>query len=346
MVPVDRITDLSFEEVTMWLESEGIEQYRAQQLFEWIYKKRVSKFEEMTNVSKSLRTALAKEFVVRGSECVEVRDSASTDTTKYLFRLHDGETIETVLMRDRNRHTICISTQVGCPLACAFCATGQSGFVRDLATGEIVEQVLAVMDMEGMEDRSPNVVYMGMGEPMLNYDSTAKSIRILMDSRGVGIGARRITVSTAGVLSGISRFSKEEWQVRLSISLHSVDDRVRGRIMPVARQCTVDELMDAVRVYSEVSGRQVTFEYVLIAGVNDSPKHAEALAERVRDIPCSVNLIMCNRSEDNEFGPPQKQGAHLFRRILTKSGVRATLRKPRGRDVEAACGQLRRRKLA
>ncbi len=341
-----RITDLSYEELAGWIEGKGAKPYRTRQLFEWIYKKRVPSFELMSNVSKSLRSDLSSEFVVRSSELVERVESDDEKTTKFLLRLSDGETIETVLMRGDNRSTICLSTQVGCPLACGFCSTGQSGFVRDLACGEIIEQVLTVMDAEQIEDRTPNLVYMGMGEPMLNYDATTKSIRILMDSRGVGIGARRITVSTAGILSGISRFSHENWQVRLSISLHSVNDRVRSRIMPVARQSSVAELLDAARKYTETSGRHVTFEYVLIAGVNDAPEHAEALAEHVHDIPCSVNLIMCNQSDDKSFMPPPPKRVRQFRHVLDKAGVTNTFRQPRGRDVQAACGQLRRRNLS
>jgi len=341
-----RITDLTFDELAAMLEERDVKPYRSRQIFEWIYQKRAASFDKMTNLPAALRSALGTEFVVRGTKVVETAESDETKTTKYLVRLDDGETVETVLMWDRGRPTICLSTQVGCALDCAFCATGQSGFVRDLMPGEIVGQVLAVAQTAEFGERKPNLVYMGMGEPMLNYDATAKSIRILMDPHALGIGARKITVSTAGIVPGIDRFTQEGWQVRLSISLHTVDDRLRRQLMPVARKYSLDALLDAVRRYSETTGRQVTFEYALMDHINDSPGQARALAKTVLGIPCSVNLILCNRSDDDKYRPTAAKRAHAFREALQSAGVRATLRRPRGHDIQAACGQLRRRQPA
>ena len=208
------------------------------------------------------------------------------------------------------------------------------------------ELAAAVAETAEFGERKPNLVYMGMGEPMLNYDATAKSIRILMDPHGLGIGARKITVSTAGIVFGIDRFAREEWQVRLSISLHTVDDRLRRQLMPVARKYSLNALLDAIRRYSETAGRQVTFEYALMDHINDSPSQARALAKTVQGIPCSVNLILCNRSGDDKYRPATVKRAHAFRDALEQAGIRATLRRPRGRDIQAACGQLRRRKPA
>jgi 23S rRNA (adenine2503-C2)-methyltransferase len=337
------MTDLTFEELAALLEQRGAKPYRARQIFEWVYQKQAASFDKMSNLPAELRHGLAEEFVVRGTKVVETAESHETKTTKYLIRLNDGETVETVVMWDRGRPTICVSTQVGCALGCVFCATGQSGFVRDLAPGEIVGQVLAVAETAEFGERKPNLVYMGMGEPMLNYDATAKSIRILMDPHGLGIGARKITVSTAGIVFGIDRFAQEEWQIRLSISLHTVDSQLRRKLMPVTRKYSLDALFDAVRRYSEATGRQVTFEYALIEHVNDSPSQARALAKTVLGIPCSVNLIQCNKSDDDKYKPATVKRAHAFRDALEQSGIRATLRRPRGRDIHAACGQLRRR---
>jgi len=344
--PLARITDLTYDELAAMLERYSVEPYRARQMFEWVYRSRAVSFDEMTSLPVALRQMLADEFVVRGVEVVDGVESRRTATMKYLVGLDDGETVETVLMHEKARPTICLSTQVGCPLGCVFCATGQSGFVRDLAPGEIVGQVLAVADAAEFGDRKPNLVYMGMGEPMLNYDATVRSIRVLMDPRGTGIGARKITVSTAGIVPGIERFAGERWQVRLSISLHTVDDRLRSRLMPVARRYPLKRLLDAVRNYVAITDRQVTFEYALIDGVNDSPEKALHLARRVQDIPCSVNLIPCNRSDDDTYRPPSSKRMHAFRNALDRAGVRATLRRPRGQDIQAACGQLRRRILA
>jgi 23S rRNA (adenine2503-C2)-methyltransferase len=219
-----------------------------------------------------------------------------------------------------------------------------TGFVRNLTAGEIVEQVLAVADTADTAGHSPNLVYMGMGEPFLNYDATVKSIRILMEKEGMGIGARNITVSTAGIVPGIERFAREGWQVRLSISLHSVDDAVRSRLMPVAEHYPVAAVLGAVRAYGSITGRHPTFEYVLIDGINDALGDAHRLAGAIRDIPCSVNLIVLNLVENSPYRPTPLQRAHAFRETLRRAGIRTTLRRPCGRDIHAACGQLRHRR--
>jgi len=338
------ITDLRLDELATLLDARGEQPYRAQQIFAWVYRKRARSFDEMTNLPLDLRHKLADEFLVRGAEMLRCVESRNTLTSKFLLRLRDNETVETVLMRDRVRPTICVSTQVGCPLGCLFCATGRAGFVRNLTLGEIVEQVLTVEDTADMAGRSPNLVYMGMGEPFLNYDATVKSIRILMERESMGIGARDITVSTAGIVPGIERFAREGWQVRLSVSLHSVDDGVRCGLMPAAKRYPVAAVLGAVRAYASITGRHPTFEYVLIDGVNDARHDAQRLAEAIHDIPCSVNLMVLNRVEDSPYRPTPLGRAHAFRETLQRAGIRATLRRPRGRDIDAACGQLRHRR--
>ena len=339
------ITDLLLEELAALLDAWGEPRYRAEQVLDWVYRKRARSFDEMTNLPLELRHKLADAFLVRGGEVVRCVESRDTLTSKSLLRLRDNETIEIVLMRDGARWTICVSTQVGCPLGCLFCATGRAGFVRNLTAGEIVEQVLAVTDTVDMAGRSPNLVYMGMGEPFLNYDATVKSIRILMERKGMGIGARNITVSTASVVPGIKRFAREGWQVRLSVSLHSVNDEVRRELMPAAAQrYAVAAVLGAARAYTSMTGRHPTFEYVLLDGVNDTRDDAHRLADAIRDIPCSVNLIVFNRVEDSPYAPTPVGRANAFRETLRRAGIRATLRRPRGRDIDAACGQLRHRR--
>jgi 23S rRNA (adenine2503-C2)-methyltransferase len=338
------ITDLQFSELAALLDARGEPRYRAEQIFDWVYRKRAGSFDEMTNLPVELRHTLAAEFLVRGGKVVRCAESRDTLTSKFLIRLHDNETIETVLMRDKARWTLCVSTQVGCPLGCLFCATGRAGFVRNLTAGEIVEQVLAATDAADMAGHSPNLVYMGMGEPFLNYDATVKSIRILMEKEGMGIGARNITVSTVGIVPGIERFAREGWQVRLSVSLHSVDDNVRRRLMPAGKRYPVAAVLNAVRAYASTTERHPTFEYVLIDGVNDARDDARRLAETVRGIPCSVNLIVFNRVEDAHYRPAPIGRANAFRETLQRAGIRATLRRPRGGDIDAACGQLRHRR--
>lgn len=320
----------------------GVKAFQARQIFQWIHGKQAAQFEEMTNLSLGLRSRLAKEYVVHSLECVNTSASENGSTMKMLFRMHDGETVESVLIREKKRTTLCLSTQAGCPLKCSFCATGLSGFSRNLFVSEIVGQALSLLREENLEGRTPNIVFMGMGEPFRNYDATVSAIRLLMHSEGLGIGARRITVSTVGEVEGIKRFAEEDWQVRLSVSLHAARDELRRELVPLNRRHNLEALMDAVRDYFEATGRHVTFEWTLIAGVNDTSRDVAELSGMLRGLQSSVNLIPYNPVEGLDYEAPSRRSCERFARELHAKGINTTLRAEKGRDINAACGQLRR----
>lgn len=324
----------------------GIEAFQARQIFRWIHAKQVFDFDRMSDLSKELRSRLAKDCTVCSLALAKAAVSAGGGTKKVLLRLADAETVEAVYIPSRDRVTLCLSTQVGCALKCSFCATGQSGYARDLGPGEIVEQALYLLAGEDLGGRSPNIVYMGMGEPFRNYEATVKSVRLLMHEGGLGIGARRITVSTAGEVEGIRRFAEEDWQVRLSVSLHAANDRLRSELVPLNRRYNLKRLMAAIGYYVERCGRQVTFEWTLIEGVNDSPSDAEELVGLVGGLKSFVNLIPFNLVQGIDYRPPGRRDCERFRDLLIARGIKATLRQERGQDINAACGQLRRQSPA
>ena len=342
MTPVEKIalTDLLPGEIAALLE---IKPFQGRQIFRWIHKKQIFDFDEMTDLSKELRTQLRERCVANRLELFSVSESSATGTRKALLRLSDGETVESVLIRDRERLTLCLSSQVGCAVKCSFCATGFSGFARNLSAGEIVEQALYLLRDFDTEGRNPNIVFMGMGEPFRNYDAVIKSIRLLMHSEGLNIGARRITVSTAGEVEGIRKFAEEDWQVRLSVSLHSANDELRNVLVPLNRRFDIERLSDAVREYERKTGRQITFEWTLLDGVNDSVAAARELVGLARELNAHVNLIPFNPVQESGYAPPPFSRCEAFRDVLVSSGVTATLRAERGQDIDAACGQLRRR---
>lgn len=328
-------------------ESLNLKPFQGKQIFRWLHQKKVFDFDRMSDLSKDLRKRLSEEC--SASQLGLVRMSASprsNGTKKALFRLADGETVESVLIRDRERTTLCLSTQVGCAVKCAFCATGMSGYTRNLNAGEIVEQALYLLQDENLGEKTPNIVYMGMGEPFRNYDATIKSIKLLMAPEGLGIGARRITVSTAGEVKGIERFASEEWQVRLSVSLHAANDELRTKLVPLNKKYPIETLMKAIRDYVEQTGRQMTFEWTLLDGVNDTPMDAEELIGLATRVKAMVNLIPYNPVSGLGFAPPPLDRCQAFRDALEEAGVNATLRRERGQDIDAACGQLRRQHLA
>lgn len=323
-----------------------VEPYQARQLFHWIHQKRVFDFDRMTDLSKDLREKLAGNFSACELSLSKTSGSARGGTKKVLLALPDGETIEAVYLPARDRVTLCLSTQVGCAVKCSFCATGLSGYARNLTAGEIVEQALFLLEGEDLEGRTPNIVFMGMGEPFRNYDATMESIRLLMNREGLGIGARRITVSTAGEVEAIRRFASEDWQVRLSVSLHAANDALRSELVPLNRRYNLGRLMDAVTFYGDRTGRQVTFEWTLIEGVNDSARDADEFAALIGGFKAFVNLIPYNPVAGLEYRPPSRAACESFRARLAGLGVHATLRQERGQDIDAACGQLRRRASA
>jgi len=322
--------------------SAGQPVFRAKQIFDWLYAKRVSSFDEMKNLPAPLRGLLAEHFSFQCLEKLETKGGKG-ETQKLLFKLSDQEMIETVIIPAprRGTNTVCISSQVGCIYGCAFCASGQKGVIRNLTAGEIVGEVLEVSRELG--ERPNNAVFMGIGEPFDNYDEVMKSIRILNHPDGLNIGARKITVSTCGVVPGIERFAEEGLQVELSVSLHAPDSETRSQIMPVNEPWPLEELMDACAAYTEKTNRIITFEYTLIKDLNDSPEQAHELVTLLRGFPCRVNLIPLSPVEEFDGERPERETMKQFFQTLEKVHINATLRDSKGSALKAACGQLRSR---
>jgi 23S rRNA (adenine2503-C2)-methyltransferase len=336
----ENIEQLSLEELTGVLISWKEPGFRARQIFSWIYHKLVDSFSEMSDLPQSLRRRLEDNFRLSSLElagCQESRDK----TKKFLFKLQDGKFIEAVTIPAEKRVTGCISSQAGCKFACAFCASGALGFKRNLAGSEILDQV------RFLKKNSPqpltHIVFMGTGEPLDNYDNVLKAIRIMNSEYAFNIGARRITISTCGIIPGIKKLSSEGLQVELSVSLHSAEDKIRDKLMPVNKIYPLKELFAALREYVRKTDRQVTFEYILAKGINSDLPSAEKLSKIVQGLNCKVNLIPVNPQQETGLLPPAKLDILFFRDALVKSGVAVTLRRPRGQDIEAACGQLRLR---
>lgn len=323
-------------------EAAGLSLLQARQVFRWMHQKQVLDFAGMTDLSKAARAALAEQAVPADAELAEMQQCKRTGTKKALVRLHDGETVECVLIREADRVTLCVSSQVGCALQCSFCATGLAGFTRNLSAGEILVQALLLLRGEELSGRTPNIVFMGMGEPFRNHDNVIAAIRLLMHADGLGIGARKITVSTAGEVKAIEQFAGEPWQVRLSISLHAANDELRSKLVPLNRRYPLAKLKESLLRYQAISGRQITFEWTLLDGQNDSLKEAEELLHFARGLQCTVNLIPWNPVQDIPYATSPRPRCETFADYLNARGLKATLRKEKGRDIEAACGQLRR----
>jgi 23S rRNA (adenine2503-C2)-methyltransferase len=331
------IKELTFEELKAVLKEMGEPDFRAGQVLSWLFQKDASGFEEMTDLGRTLRDKLAVRFSVSWPELAQhlrSRDGAE----KFLLRLADGRFIETVLIPRPDRATVCLSTQVGCRFGCPFCASGRPGFVRDLSAAEIVNQVLFVRRGSGRP--VTHVVFMGMGEPLDNFDHVGRAIRLLNDRRGVGLAARRITVSTCGVLPGLEQLRALGLQVELSVSLHAASDELRNRLVPLNRKYPLTKLIPALQDYNRATGRQVTFEYALMKGVNDSPQEAGRLATLARRARAKVNLIPLSLTSGSGYEPTTRPAVVAFLRRLEERGVRATLRRSKGGEIQAACGQL------
>ncbi|MDJ0868558.1 MAG: 23S rRNA (adenine(2503)-C(2))-methyltransferase RlmN [Myxococcota bacterium] len=325
--------------------AEGIRPYRAEQLAAWLYARGVEDPERMTDLPADLRERLGQDWRVRALD-VEALQRSADGTIKGRLRADDGELIESVLIPEGERITLCISTQVGCPLACSFCATGTLGLRRNLRTAEIVDQVCRMQEALEPGRRITNVVYMGMGEPLLNLPAVVDSIRILQHPKGFGLGPRRVTVSTAGVVPRIGPLL-EQVPVNLAVSLHAARDEVRDRLVPLNRRFPLDALIGTLRKLDAVTPRRpVFFEYTLIDGANDAPEDARALARRLRGLPCKVNLIPMNPHAGSDARPPPPERVERFLAELARAGVTVTLRRPRGADIDAACGQLAARETA
>jgi 23S rRNA (adenine2503-C2)-methyltransferase len=320
----------------------GLQPWQGRQIFRWIHQRMLFDFDKMTDLSKALRAQLKESALPATLTLLEMQTSERTGTKKALLQLADGECVEAVLIRAPGRVTLCLSSQVGCPLKCSFCATGLAGFTRNLEANEIVEQALFLLQDEELEGRTPNIVYMGMGEPLRNYDNVMRSIRLLMHPDGLHIGARKITVSTAGEVPGIERFAQEAWQVRLSISLHAANDTLRDELVPLNRRYNLSRLRGAIEKYLAQTGRQITFEWTLLDGVNDRPEDAQELIAFARGLKATVNLIPWNPVSGLPYRPSPLPRCRAFAAMLHAAGLTATLRAEKGQDIDAACGQLRR----
>jgi 23S rRNA (adenine2503-C2)-methyltransferase len=343
---VGDVKSLLLSELEEEMRELGEPNYRAAQIVDWLYQKRVETFEKMTDLPQVLRARLSEKFSFDKTDIVRVLGSQDT-TRKFLFRLSDDNLIESVLIPaspalygDRSdRRTICVSTQVGCAYGCKFCASGLEGFSRNLGASEIVDQFIAVERASG--DKIDNVVFMGMGEPLANFDHVMRAIRIINAPWGLGMGARHITISTSGLAPQIRRLADEPLQIRLAVSLHGATDEVRNQIMPINRRYNIDTLLAACDYYVERKKQRITFEYILIENVNDSENQAHLLAKHARRLSAKVNLIPYNTVEGLPWTRPSRNRQEKFLSILRDAGISATLRREKGHDIEAACGQLR-----
>ncbi len=336
------ITDLSRGEFTEWCRAHGEGPFRADQVRRWIFGKRVADFEAMHDLPKSFRAALAENFALFGSEVVR-HQVASDRTEKLLLRLADGSHIECVLMREPDRRTVCLSSQVGCGMGCVFCASGLLGLKRNLSTGEILEQVLRLDRLMGAEERITNVVVMGIGEPLANLGNLLPAMETLNEKGALGLGARRITISTVGLPEKIRELARSGKPFNLAVSLHAPNDELRNRLVPVNERIGISAILEAADDYFRITGRRVTFEYVLLGGLNDSAEQARELAGLLagRGAGAHVNLIPMNGVSELPYLDPSPARTAAFVDVLESAGIAATVRKRKGADIDAACGQLR-----
>ncbi len=339
------LVGLTLDELETLATGFGEPRYRGRQLARWLYHHRAASVAAMTDLPEGLRARLADAATLSRLRVIARAEASDGSTTKFLIALHDGGTIETVLMRyDDGRRTVCASTQVGCGMACTFCATGLAGLTRNLSAGEIVEQVLLVSHESG--ERATHVVFMGMGEPLANYAATLRAVRLLNAPYGPRIGMRSMTISTVGLVPQIRRLAHERLQLTLAISLHAPTDDLRTQLVPINLRWPIAELMAAAREYVGITGRRVTFEYVLMGGVNDRPDHARALAALLAGGGMHLNVIPWNPVYGLQYQRPSVQAVHRFAGLVRAGGVPATVRIERGVDIDAACGQLRRTNAA
>jgi len=336
--------ELNLEELTQFVTDLGEPAFRARQIWQWLYQHYATDFDQMTNLSKALREKLAETAVIPILPVAFSQHSSDGQTKKVLFQLADGQTIETVLMRYEKRRTLCISTQAGCAMGCVFCATGQMGFFRNLSTGEIVGQVLHFARELAVEgEHVTNIVMMGMGEPLHNYQPTLDAVDRLTDENGFNLGARKITISTVGLVPAIRRYADEQRQTPLAVSLHAATDAERDKLIPINKRWPLAELMAACRYYTDKTGRRLTIEWALINGENDTIEQAQALGQLVQGMLCHVNLIPLNPTQGYGGRPSSRQRVEAFQQELAKYGVTSTVRVRRGIDIQAGCGQLRDR---
>jgi 23S rRNA (adenine2503-C2)-methyltransferase len=344
MDKIQTVYDLSLNELTSLVTDLGEPSFRSVQIWQWLYKGYARDYQSMTNLPRSFRDNLKNILPFPDPEVVAFQRSSDEHTEKILYKLPDGNFIEAVLMLYKKRRTLCISTQAGCAMGCVFCATGQMGFVRNLSVGEIVHQVLyQARLLSEVGDRVTNIVFMGMGEPLHNYDNTLSAVDILTDREGFDHGARKITISTVGLVPAIRRFADEGRQIRLAISLHAASDAERDKLIPIGRRWPIAQLMEAARYYIVQTGRRITFEWALISEKNDTPEHAQRLGSLLQDMLCHVNLIPLNPTREYSGKPSSESRVAAFQRELDRFGISSSVRVRRGIDIQAGCGQLRDR---
>jgi len=318
----------------------GAPKFRATQIFKWLTQG-VTSFDEMTNLPKDLREKLSEDFYITYPTVLRKQVSKLDGTIKYLWELIDGNSVESVVMQYEHGNTICISSQVGCRMGCAFCASTLGGKVRDLEASEILEQVIFGEKDSGL--KISNIVLMGIGEPLDNYDNVLRFLALVNDKNGMNIGMRHISLSTCGLVERIDRLKKEDLQLTLSVSLHAPDDETRNKIMPVNKSCGVDKLLSHCKAYFDETGRRISFEYAMIDGVNDTEHHARLLSQKLRDMQAHVNLISLNHVEESKLHPSTPENMKRFINILKSNGINVTVRRKLGSDIDASCGQLRRK---
>ena len=337
------IKSLNLEELKTELESMGEKAFRAKQMYEWMHVKLVRSFDEMTNLSAKFREQCKEKYEYTCVNPVRIQESKIDGTKKFLFELSDGNVVESVWMQYKHGNSVCISSQVGCRMGCKFCASTLDGLERNLTPSEMLDQIYAITRLTG--ERVSNVVVMGTGEPMDNYDNVLRFLELITSEDGLNISQRNITISTCGIVPKIKELAQKHLQITLAISLHSPNDEMRRGLMPIAMKYSIDELLDACHYYFKETNRRMTFEYSLVAGVNDQPVHAEELAGRLKGFPCHVNLIPVNPIKERDFKQSMPKSVMEFKKILEKNRVNVTIRREMGADINAACGQLRRKKL-
>ena len=335
------IRSMTLEELQAVMEKIGEKPFKAKQIYQWLHEKCAADYEEMTNISRGLRERLAEAYPLSGPRAVEVQTSRIDGTQKYLFRLADGNVVESVLMRYHHGNSVCISSQVGCKMGCRFCASTLDGWTRNLLPSEMLSQIYQIRRMTG--ERVSNVVVMGTGDPLDNYDNLLRFIRMLTDEKGQNISQRNITVSTCGLVPEIRKLAEENLQITLALSLHAPNQQKREQLMPIARRYSLPEVLDACRYYFEKTGRRMTFEYSLVGGENDSQQDAEELSRLIGGLNCHVNLIPVNPIKERSYVQSDKKVTLNFKKKLEKYGINVTIRREMGRDIDGACGQLRKR---
>ncbi len=333
------IKSLNYDELADYIVSIGEKKFRAAQLYSWMHEKLACSYDEMTNISDKLKKVLKENTLYTCLEPVRVQESQIDGTKKYLFRLYDGNLIESVFMRYHHGNSVCISSQVGCKMGCRFCASTLNGCVRNLEPSEMLDQIYRIQSLTG--ERVSNIVIMGSGEPMDNYDNVVKFLELINSDKGLNISQRNITVSTCGLVPRIKQLAELKLQITLAISLHAPNDELRKTMMPIAYTYSIEQIMDACRYYLSQTARRISFEYSLVKGVNDSPECARQLIKLVHGMNCHINLIPVNPIKERDYEQSEKNSIHNFKEILEKAGVNVTIRREMGRDIDGACGQLR-----